>query len=305
MQQPNQFTSHKYPKLSVSRRQFTCAACLAAIGPVGCYTETSSEVSEPASAIADQQLIGTMTYGSDCSATNKAFLDVAIPRGRISAASLGFADCLDRAMRAETVHPNGVHFGPYKPCKGDPFEGNDINYQIRKALDAARSENAVTMYCTGGFGNASAGIGPNGHTDPEVFRWNGPGGWLDGVDENFGYTHQAAAIIWHEAMHTHGYLHGANDPDTELELAATNCGYKNSTEYHFQKNSVPYIVDACISAVLDRSAGCDARYGATFNGCGSNGLGMVLSYSSQSCECVADPNLNGLAMLSVPTSYRL
>src|SRR5512145_2308060 len=90
MQQPNQVTSHKYPKLSVSR-QFTCAACLAATGLVGCYTETSSEVSEPAAAIADQQLIGTMTYGSDCSATNKAFLDVAIPRGRISAASLGFA----------------------------------------------------------------------------------------------------------------------------------------------------------------------------------------------------------------------
>jgi len=236
--------------------------------------------------------------------------------GRVTTASTAFAACMSAAVTGPgaIVPLYGGTIGPYRQCIGDPFYGRPLSEQLSAIMAQTHSQNAVTMNCTGGIGNASAALGSYDHSDPEVFSWSG---WLNAV-----YTwlsqplcgtpgampgacrtpspwpmSQAAGTVWHEAMHTHGYTHGANDQAGAIGA----CGYAGDPTWNFQVNTMPYIVGNCLSNVLDQSASvCGADLHA---GCGPGELRIVDSLNSTTCSCVHSPT--GWATASETASFDL
>ncbi len=230
--------------------------------------------------------------------------------GRVAAASDAFAECVDETMR------NGLDgFGPYLECSGDPHTASSAAVQAERALAVARSTNDLAIKCSGGGGLASAGYDTYGHTSDEAFSFSG---WLMGVVSNLGeplctaaqkaaggakcrwaafpwpYT-QAAGVVWHEAMHTHGYRHGDDSDNTK---AAKACGHEGDASFHFQRDTVPYIVGNCIDRVLARSH--STRNGGLLAArCADGARQLVASMSGNACECVHDPALDhGVVLLT-------
>ena len=273
---------------------------------IGCGTESSDE-----ELIGDsyESLYGDPNYTSDCSTGEKAFLDKILKYGRISSASDAFAECVDEASR-NGINMIGYNNGPYLKCNNDPYYNNNINSQIDLVLNVAQSMNDLKIHCSGGAGNASTYIGSYGHGNNEEFWW---GGWFDSVYSKLNrplcssngnvqpcryaaapwpYT-QASGIIWHEVMHTHGYTHGANDQAN----AKNSCGYSTFTDaqWHFQRNTMPYIIGNCIDNVITRSG---TVCGNVESGCGKNELRVITGVNSNTCECVHDPKTEGLGLMS-------
>ncbi len=243
-------------------------------------------------------LLGDITFEGDCSPDLQKFNEDIMKYGRIAAVSRAFEECVDTKLRST-----------YRQCNTDPWFDQAIEVQIQKVLEVCRSVNTVNIFCSGGSGNASTGIGTFGHTGDEEFRW---GGWLASVHdqlskrtcgsgENPGdddcrfaaypwpYS-QAAGIVWHEVMHTHGYTHGANEQDD----AIVACGYSGDPSWHFQVNTMPYIIGNCISEVISLSA---QRCGDIDACPGDNQLRLIDGYDSWDCECVNDPGQKGLGII--------
>lgn len=255
-------------------------------------------------------LYGDVHYANRCTASERQFLDETMQYGRIAAASDAFASCVDTAMRV------GIgNVGPYRQCDGDPFFGQTLDTQIAKAIETAQSLNDVWMDCAGGSGNASTGLGDHGHDDDERFWW---GSWfrdiLPTLDEPLCSTgaepcrwapepwpfSQAAGISWHEVMHTHGYTHGANDQAN----AKVACGYAGTADafFHFQRNTLPYIVGSCLDRVIwDSASVC----GAVDSGCGEGELRLMDDWGSNSCTCVHDPRMEGLGLMALDADREL
>jgi hypothetical protein len=195
-------------------------------------------------------------------------------------------------------------------CNNDPFYSSDIATQLARAYDITHSANNVQMNCTGGGGNASASIGIYGTTSAESLSW---GGWLTSVYNSLGWPicdgtngpncrwaaepwpwSQAAGIVWHEASHQEQYTHGANDQ----AAAKIACGYPSFTDdqWHFQVNTMPYIIGNCASDVIDRSGQtCGA-----LETCGPNALKIIDTYGGSTCSCIADPSSHGIGALGMP-----
>lgn len=264
---------------------------------------------DPETTTATSDLMGEVAFAGSCTPAMQSVVNDGARYGRVAAASAAFNQCMNSAMRTRTMT-----FGPYRKCIGDPFYDYPIETQIDRLLAVTRSANDVQISCGAVHGgNAFASFGSYGHTTPEAFTFTT---WLDGVVPQitlpvctggasppgcryapypWPYT-QLAGIIWHEAMHTHGYTHGADDQDN----AKINCGYAGESDFawQFQTNTAPYIVDNCIAQVLAKS-GTTCTAGGTLETCGANhGLTIVDSFASPStCSCVEDPGLPALGLI--------
>ncbi len=242
-----------------------------------------------------QPLLGDAKYLSTCNQAQRTFLDDVRFYGRVAAASDAFADCVDETMR------NGLNGnGPYLTCTKDPYEKSDLDTRIARVLRVARSPNDLSIGCSGGAGLASAHIGTHGHSHDEAFSFSG---WLMGVVSNlqgagqpFPWPYnQAADIVWHEVMHTHGYGHGHNDDNTK---AAKACGHEGDPSFHFQQDTIPYIVGACINQVIVRSDSV-CNEGLLASRCSGGARQLVKGMSGNACECVHDPSVeHGITLLT-------
>lgn len=252
------------------------------------------EPGDPELAI-DQSIEGVMgarNYQGTCNAEDVRFNEKATFYARIAANTAAFEQCLDTAMRTGFAGT-----GPYRKCNGDPYYSSAIGEQYTRALAAARSETGLSVTCSGGGGNASTSIGTYAHAGDESYSW---GGWFRGVWSSIDVPYcgsigvpgcryapkpwpydQAAGIVWHEAMHQFGYTHGANDQ----ENAKVNCGYSSDPSWHFQYNTLPYILGHCVSWVIGQSG----QTCGDLETCGDGALRMINGASSTSCSCVSDP----------------
>lgn len=271
----------------------------------GC--DDALDPTEPELELPDEELqprvFGDAGY-QDCSAAHIAFNEDILRHGRIVAGTDAFAECIDAAFRTGT---DG--FGPYRACNGEPFAGSDIDTQIDRAIEMARSPNDLAIDCTGGGGNASTGQSDGwGHGNDESFAW---GGWFSSVFtqlsqpvcgpgqsppgcrfEAYPWPYsQAAGIVWHEAAHTHNYSHGANDQTN----AIVACGYAGDPSWHFQVNTAPYIIGNCIAQVMSDSA--DAC--GNIDSCPGDALRIVDEHGGATCSCVEDPAEGGFATFEV------
>ncbi len=142
-------------------------------------------------------LLGNTSYADDCSPEYQAFNEKMMMFGRIAVSSRAFEQCVNEKVRAL-----------YKKCKNDPFYDASIDVQIQKVIAVARSINNVHIKCTGGAGNASAGIDDYGKISDEAFSW---GGWfsdvyaqLDKRKCNLGRKYQTRIIA--DMMSIHGHI---------------------------------------------------------------------------------------------------
>ncbi len=276
----------------------TTIAALGLIGLIG----TPAAASQGDASFTRPQLLGRVSPDEGCSAAERDFLEVTMSYGRTAAATVAFEQCLEQQVRTT-----------YRKCIGDPWYDSTLNRQIGRAIAIAQSPNEVSMACSGGAGNASASIGTYGHEDAESFAW---GGWFRAVrpyvDRPICQTgqspdadgcrlarsawpySQAAGIVWHEAFHTHGYTHGTG----EQESAKTACGYDADPTWHFQVNTMPYIVGSCLNQVIDDSAATCGLHSCP----GANQLSMTDGYQSTTCTCTNDPADKGLGILGFDRS---
>jgi hypothetical protein len=259
----------------------------AALALIGCNTAPAPVAAE------HESLLGSVNYGGDCNNNDKSFLAKTMHYGRTVAVSNAFAQCMSAAVGSSQ---SGVG-GPYMQCNGDPFYGSASATQLQKVMQAARSSVDVAINCTGGGGNASSSIDSYGQLTPETLSFSG---WLQ-VDTTLSLPvcngsngpkcrfagepwpwSQAAGIIWHEAMHQQGYTHGANDQAN----AKVNCGYSSlsDSQWHFQWNTMPYLVGNCISEVISRSG---THCGAPLES--GSGLKLVTDFNGSSCAVAQDP----------------
>ena len=233
-----------------------------------------------------QALIGTVTYGSDCTASQIALLENSMKWGRIAATSTLMRSCL---ANLSTTIPN--FHSPYMPCLNvDPGWNQSSAVQSSLVTYKVLSPNPLTINCTGGIGNASTSMGTCGGTTAETLNW---GAWLPGKDTAVGSNpanpawpySQAISIMWHEVMHNYGYSHGDNTDDAKAKAA---CGYAADSSYDFQANSMPYIVQWCMQSVIN-SSGVNNVCSDTST-CGDKGLTIRTGFDANTpCECVPDP----------------
>lgn len=280
---------HDGPRMEHQRFYLPFMLGLAACGAPEQAAQTQTE----------DNLYGNVNFsGAACTSQLRSFNETIVKYGRIASATKAFEQCVtDR-----------VNNGTYRQCSGDPGHGLAKAEQIKLVLAVARSTNDIQMKCSGGGGNASAGYQGYNHTQAEKFTW---GGWLSSVHGQLGkplcsttssadcryaahpwpYS-QAAGIVWHEVMHSHDYTHGANGQ----AAAIVNCGYEGDATWHFQVNTMPYIVGQCITEVIDQSG---AQCGNPDSCAGSNRLRMVDAYNGTSCSCKNDPRHEGLGTLGM------
>lgn len=264
---------------------------LSLLGLAACEAERG--VADEADEADELRVFGDVTYGPTCTPELVDFHQDALRFGRIAASTPAFEQCIAEAY---TVGLPQFQFGPYQSCAGEPFASAPLQQQIDAALQTARSANDLAVECSGGIGNASTAQNSGfDHTLAESFSWST---WLAGRPAVLELPYcdgapgpdcrtipwpydQAANIIWHEAAHTHGYSHGANDQANALVA----CGRTSTPYWHFQVNTAPYIIGGCIGAVLDQ----------TGNACGDpdtcdgDAILIVDEFGGDTCSCVADP----------------
>lgn len=245
-----------------------------------------------------QPIVKRVSYDNDCTPPHQDFNNKIMRYGRVAVSSRAFPEGLRQRILSD-----------YRKCNNDPFYGEAIETQIERVLSVTKSFNSLRIRCTGGSGNGSAAIGSYGHPDEESFSW---GGWFGDVYNSLAWPvcgsgasppecraaadpwpySQAAGIVWHEVMHTHGYTHGANDQDG----AIVSCGYRGDATWNFQRNTMPYIVGDVVTEVIDRSA----RICGNMESCpNAHQLRLVDGFNSTTCTCVSDPASAGLGILDL------
>ncbi len=257
------------------------------------------------------ELLGDSKFSGGCTEKDAEFQLTMHEYGRTAAVTTAFEQCIQAAVQnqgtvswslSDEQRPVGElssSFGPYQSCAGEPFANASPQEQTRRALIASRNPNDVRIHCSGAIegANASADIGQWGHGGEDEFHW---GPWFRDVQKprcsdeqtedcirpnDVWPFSQGAGTIWHEAMHTHGYSHD-------------DCGRGDTPGWHFQRNTMPYIVGRCIETVLELSgASCDV------NSCGSGELSLIDGLNSTSCECVTDPKYVDYSPVLVNVDY--
>lgn len=238
-----------------------------------------------------------MTLDPGC-APYADFLKGVMMHGRVAAMSPAFEQCMGQRLRAS-----------YRPCTGDPYHDSSIDVQIQKAIAMSRSANGVAMTCDDNKSAGNASTGDNlgyDHTKDERFTWHD---WLvngaapalllpsctpfappDATDcrrDPWPYS-QAAGIAWHEASHTHGYQHGINNISEDPQGAGrAACGIPATTDFNFQVNTMPYLIQSCIGDVIDRSG---SHCGGILQTCGPGRLRIIDDFNGTTCHCADDPN---------------
>ena len=229
---------------------------------------------------------------NDCNSEQQTFNRAVVAYGRTIVASKAFEELLSIRMREA-----------YVKCINDPYYERDLETQIAQVLAACRATKTIRINCTGGDGNASAGIGSYDLKQVPELSW---GGWFQGISEcalqnnctwagfPWPYT-QSAEIIWHELMHQYGYGHGANFAN-ENNLAKINCGIDAAANWHFQHNTIPYIVGRCVEELIHK----------TTNICGDiracpspNQIKVLDTIDGTTCSCRNDPGNKGLGIIEL------
>ena len=244
-------------------------------------------------------LIGDVSLGEQCTPEQSEAVAKGVFLGRTASATDAFTECIQDRIAQD-----------YSGCQGDPFNSDSRAIQTERTLDAARSPNALAIECSGGFGNASAGIGDYEGRDAESFAF---AGWLaSSVDQialpnictgpERGRSDQAAicrwdadpwpysqiaGIVWHEAMHQRGYGHGANESSgAQAACAPVDANGSPPMGWDYQVNTVPYIVEQCLVEVINQGVkACGDLYACPH----PNMLNLPTSRGGTSCNCVFDP----------------
>lgn len=266
--------TYRYPGLHIP---LALGLLLGACGPMPPEAEDLPEATESQK----NPLLGGASYGGDCSPSERAILDRARLYGRVASSTPAFEQCVDRVMRlglSSGVTATGFSTGPYRQCNGDPYFGAGLGAQRTAVLDAARSANDLEIQCSSSTDIASASLGSYGRFSPESMNF---GPWLSTAANTPASAITAAGAIWHEAMHQHGYTHGANSQ----EAAIGNCGYSGDATWNFQVNTMPYLLGDCLEEVLRESVNTCGN----IENCGAGSLKLVTGLGALSCECVADP----------------
>ncbi len=282
------------------RRSFTAVATLTlTLAVLGC-----GDV-DPELGAQRAPLLGDINYGGTCTPALRSFQEKLTRFGRTAAVTRAFRECLSQAMTGTVNLTYGGTTGPYRKCTGDPWYSSTLQTQLDKIVDMSLSLNDLHVNCSGGMGNASV-AGADQHDydygGDETFSWSH---WFADVQAEIGLPvctnpatvspcrylpypwpyDQGAGITWHEVSHTHGYTHGANDQTA----AKTACGYAGDATWHFQRNTMPYIVGDCMEEVLARSG---VRCGGHVEDdleCVAGSLRLIDGFESTTCSCVQDP----------------
>jgi hypothetical protein len=273
-------------------RHLACRSPLIALLSLGSLACTNQTENPDLVEAQSSPLYGNATYGADCNAGMRAVLDRALRFGRTAAKSSAYAQCL--SMRGSSSLTLGqLTAGPYRKCVGDPFDWEDPSEQVSHALFITRNANAVAMNCTGGGDDSSWTAKFYGTFGPDTWAWDQ---WFADNYQQFDANNpwpasQMAGFMWHEAAHQHAYKHGAN----EQALAKLNCGYANDPTWHFQVNTMPFIVGKCIEGLLAQSG---ITCGGNLEVCPFGYLNLITGIGSSTCSCAPDPRQHGFMIRS-------
>ena len=243
-------------------------------------------------------LFGDIHYADDCTSDMRELLDKSVQWGRIVAVSDVYQECIDEAVRTG-LRRNDWGIGPYRECTQDAFYGSSLNTQLAMARAATLSLNDVSMSCVSDS-DAIAYTSQNDgydHINPESLTW---GEWFARLGPDSCWRTAPATCAtngdvswpmmsianatWHEAAHTHDYSHGTN----EQETAPAACGYPDDDGWHFQVNTMPYIIGQCVGYVLHESGEA-----CRLTDCGPDSLHIIDDLDETGCSCIRDPNLGG------------
>ena len=250
-------------------------ACLGLmfVAQVGCSGGTTDEATPTQN---EQTLTGPYTVDSSCSAAAQDLIQRAMRLGRIASASKGFQKCVSNLAVGT---PNAA--APYYPqCNpSDPDVQLGIATQVADLLKWTQVANPLAISCNSNLGNenAQAFVG-NFNTSQEALTFSN---WINGVvgkigsnpaDPNWPLS-QAAGIIWHEVMHNYGYQHPSTCSDPTY-----------GPLYNFQGNTIPYIVQGCMSVAVSTAGNVCQNVQ-----CPPDSVAMLTDFATTNCECVADP----------------
>jgi len=252
----------------------------------------------------EQAVLGAGKFDGSCDNNQETLILDAERFGRRVAKSGAFRDCMQRALSTTTGYtfsgPYGsAQVGPYKRCAGDPtWNGEPLSQLIADAMNVAQSTNNLTQGCTPDRqGDRVAFTGQNDglvHSNDEGFLWIGPivtdevtalssttmcpGSGLSVPQCRYPYPWPLdgmAGSAWHEASHTHGYQHD-------------NCG---QAVYDKTINSMPYIIQQCLTFAAQDSARSNAGGPLLANGCPRGQLSLATAMGATTTTCVDDPRL--------------
>lgn len=275
----------------------------------GCTTE-HREQQDQAVAASDSttsELYGDVYFpDADCSQPEINLLSRAIRYGRIAAASELFRSCMEREIKSS-----------YMPCYGEPFFEASDEQKLAGIMNIMNSDNTIRIRCSGAAPGVLASAWPaaygNDYAEAMTFNQAELLATYAGTDKPYcqsGATSNTldcrtlgptttiagvAGVIWHEASHRHSYSHGAN---TETQ-ARIRCGYGGNGRYHFQRHSMPYIVNRCMAWTLDRSL---STCGPGLERCGDRGLKLASHTdptNPSSCTCHYDPSVDRTYQVAV------
>jgi len=230
---------------------------------------------EPERADGKSALIGPYTIDSSCQDPDRAMIQRAMRLGRIASASNGFATCLRNLAKGT---PNAA--APYYPkCNPADLQVNlGISAQVTSLLRLTRSANPLNMRCDPTLpANAWGFIGDFGTTQEDLTWAN----WITGKGSQIGVNpddpywpmSQTAGIIWHEVMHNYGYDHPETCSDPTY-----------GPLYNYQSNTIPYIVQGCMSVMVSAAGNVCQNVS-----CPANSAAMVTELGKTTCECIKDP----------------
>ena len=246
----------------------------------------------------ERPLFGDIDYADDCTSDMRELLDKSVQWGRIVAVSDVYQECLDEAVRTG-LRRNDWGIGPYRECTEDAFYGESLDTQLAMARAATLSLNDVSMSCVSDSDAIAYTSQKDGydHINPENLTW---GEWFSRWAPNSCWRTAPATCAengdvswpmmsianatWHEASHTHNYSHGTN----EQETAPAACGYTDDDGWHFQVNTMPYIIGQCVGYVLHESGEA-----CRLTDCGPDSLHIINDLDETGCSCIRDPNLGG------------
>jgi hypothetical protein len=241
---------------------------------------------------------------ANCNAQQQAYLRDVLELGKIAASSAAFAECIDQKL-VRYAGCDGIDLNGAPARDPEPMFSASHAVRVQAVLAAVRSPNDVMSRCDGGCppgATACSYSGSYGHAAEETYRWNPAplaaelaeltSALPDCADEASRFVSSgsqvhssscldpvepfstSASTIWHELMHTQGFLHPENN-------GSVDCGPRLPGADAF--GYVPWIVGECMEKVLWMSS-----YRCSASACGSGGAGIWLTdgFDSASCECV-------------------
>lgn len=245
----------------------------------------------------EQAVLGAGKFDGSCNNSQETLILDAERFGRRVVKSGAFQDCMRMALSSTGYRFTGTYgstqIGPYIRSTNDPaFNGlNDI-------LTMAWSPNNFMQGCTstrpadGTIASTTLNYGLV-HSNDEGFQWVGPivsdevtalssstmcpGSGLSVPQCRFPYPWPLdgmAGTAWHEASHTHGFQHDPNRAGFDMTV-----------------NSMPYIIQQCITVAAQDSARANAGGPLLANGCPRGQLSMAMAMGGTTTTCVDDPRL--------------